>query len=99
MIVPTPPMPGDLARDLKVITSPPLWVAWPFLPLVRRTPDGLELGVLFAARGAVGLTGYSACVFACNLFALPATLAALLALPRDVHDTAEELLAAGWRLD
>jgi hypothetical protein len=99
VIVPTPPVPDELARHLTVITTPPLWVAWPFLPLARRTAGGTELGVLFDARGAADLTGYSATVFAANLFALPATLAALLALPRDVHDTAEELLAAGWRLD
>ncbi len=99
MTVPTPPVPDEYVWHLRIITSPPLWVAWPFLPLVRRTADGLELGGLFDARGAVGLTGYSACVFACNLFVLPATLAAFLALPREAHDTAEEMLAAGWRLD
>ena len=99
MIVPTPLVPDELARHLTVITTPPLWVAWPFLPLVRRTAAGIELGVLFDARGAADLTGYSATVFAGNLFALPPTLAAFLALPRVAYDTAEELLAAGWRLD
>lgn len=99
MIPPKPRVPGEFVRHLRVITTPPLWVAWPFLPLVRHTDGGTKLGVLFDARGAVGLTGYSATVFRANLFALPGTLAALLALPRDVHDTAEDLLAAGWRLD
>jgi hypothetical protein len=63
VIVPTPPVPGELARHLTVITTPPLWAAWPFLPLVRRTAGGVELGVLFDARGAADLTGYSATVF------------------------------------
>lgn len=91
-----PPAP---ARDLLFVTTPALWPAWPFLPVVRRTRGPEELGVLFDARGACGRTGYSATVFAANLFALPPTLAAFLALPRESHDTAEELLAAGWRID
>lgn len=68
-------------------------------PLIRRSGGRTELGVLFDATGETGLTGYPATVFAANLFALPPTLAAFLALPRVAYDTAEELLAAGWRLD
>lgn len=99
MTTPPPPASDEYVRHLRVITTPPVWAAWPFLPLVRHTDNVVELGILFDARGAAGLTGYSATVFRANLFALPATLAALLALPRDAFDTAEELLAAGWRLD
>jgi hypothetical protein len=91
--------PGEYARHLLLVITPALWPAWPFLPLVRRTPGGSELGVLFDARGAAGLTGYSATVFRTCLFTLPGTVGQLLALPREVYDTAEELLGAGWRAD
>ncbi len=88
------------ARDRTVLflCTPALWPCWPFLPVVRRTADGEELGVVFDAR-TTRLTGYSATVFRCNLFALPPSLAAFLALPREVFDTAEELADGGWRVD
>ncbi|MBA4064849.1 MAG: hypothetical protein C0501_14275 [Isosphaera sp.] len=91
--------PGEYARQLLFVTTPALWPAWPFLPLVRRTPGGTELGMLFDARGAVDRTGYSATVFLTCLFVLPDTVEQLLALPREVYDTAEELVGAGWRVD
>jgi hypothetical protein len=72
---------------------------WPVLPVVRRTAEVLQFGLLFDARGASGAYGYSATVFRTNLFVLPATPAALLVLPKEVYDTAEEVYAAGWRVD
>jgi hypothetical protein len=45
-----------------------------------------------------GVYGYSATVFRANVFCLPAH-DALLTLPREVFDTAEEVYAAGWRVD
>ena len=33
------------------------------------------------------------------LFQLPATFTAFFALPKEVFDTAEELIAAGWSVD
>ncbi|MFO0799671.1 MAG: hypothetical protein U0804_19545 [Gemmataceae bacterium] len=98
MTAPATP-PGDRARHLLLVTTPALWPAWPFLPVVRRTPEAEELGVMFDARGVCGRTGYSATVFRTNVFALPPTVAALLALPREVFDTGEELLANGWTVD
>lgn len=91
--------PDDLARQRHYLTNPALWPCWPFLPLVRRSERGQELGVLFDARGSCGLTGYSATVILCNLFTLPPTLAELLASPREVFDTVEELLDNRWRID
>ena len=99
MIVSLTQQPGDLARHLLFVTTPALWPAWPFLPVVRRTRGAEELGVLFDARGVCALTGYSATVFACNIFDLPPTLDQLFALPREVFDTGEELVRAGWRVD
>jgi len=49
-------------RTLLFLTSPALWPAWPFLPVVRRTRGREELGVVLDARTAQ-LTGYSATVF------------------------------------
>lgn len=86
------------ARTVLFLTHPGLWPQWPFLPVVRRTPAGDELGVVFDARTA-RLPGYRATVFRTNLFLLPATLDAFLALPREVCDTAEELADRGWRVD
>jgi hypothetical protein len=53
---------------------------------------------VFDARAA-GLTGYSSTVFVCNLFLLPPSFEAFLALPREVFDGAEELADGGWRVD
>ena len=98
MLVPAIP-PGDLARHLLFVTTPALWPAWPFLPVIRCAPGGTDLGLMIDARGLCGLTGYSATVFRCNLFALPPTVPGFLALPKEVFDTGEELLAVGWRVD
>ena len=86
-------------RTVLMVASPALWPAWPYLPVVRRTGGCEELGVVFDARHARGLTGYSATVFACNLFMLPRTVAEFLELSKEVYDTAEELADAGWRVD
>ena len=89
------------ARDRTVLflSTPALWPAWPFLPVVRRTRGREELGVVFDARGACDLTGYSASVIFCNLFDLPASLGEFLGLPKETFDNAEELVEAGWRVD
>ncbi len=99
MIVSQRTRPEELARQRLFIASPHLWPAWPFLPLIRRREDREELGVLFDARGVADLCGYRTTVIRTNLFDLPETLAALLALPREVFDSGDELIAAGWRVD
>ena len=87
-------------RDLLYLGRPDLWPLWPFLPLVR-LPVGAptELGVLYDARGVSGRTGYACTVFLTNLLFLPANEEALLALPRLVYDSVDELAAAGWCVD
>ena len=60
------------ARALLFLTRPPLWPAWPYLPVVRRGRGREELGVRFDFRGTSGRTGYSATVFVTNLFLAPA---------------------------
>lgn len=88
------------ARQLLFLSTPRLWPAWPFLPLVRRRPGcEEELGLLYDGLGAGGLTGLSSTVFICNLFELPRTLPEFLALPKEVYDTAEAVYEALWRVD
>lgn len=89
------------SRDLLFFTTPALWPQWPYLPVVRRraSQPEPELGVLYDAAGRSGLCGYSATVFLCNVFCLPTSEARLLALPRYVYDTPEELAQAGWTVD
>ncbi len=89
------------ARDRTVLflTAPALWPCWPFLPVVRRTGGREELGVVFDARSVCGLTGFSACVFFCNVFTLPPTIDEFFALPREAFDSADELFDGGWRVD
>lgn len=99
MIVPPTQKPGDLTRHLLFVTTPALWPTYPFLPVVRRTDGREELGIVADLLGLFGLTGYSATVFAGNVFDLPPTLDQLLALPKEVFDAAEELIRAGWRVD
>ena len=90
---------GARGRAVLFLSTPTLWPLWPFLPVVRRARGREELGVVFDARHACGLTGYSATVFLTFLFDLPHTLGEFLALPREVFDTAEELAGAGWTID
>ncbi|MDB5313931.1 MAG: hypothetical protein JWO38_8133 [Gemmataceae bacterium] len=99
MIVPTTAGPEGPARHLLFLSTPALWPCWPFLPVVRRTAGGEDLGLLFDAPGAAGLTGYRATVFRTSLFTRPARLDQFLALPQEVFDTAAEVFAAGWRVD
>ena len=89
------------ARDRTVLylTNPALWPCWPFLPVVRRTDPGEERGVVFEARPVCGKTGFSACVFLTNVFALPPALDQFFALPREAFDSADELFDCGWRVD
>jgi hypothetical protein len=101
MAQPPPGVPLRNLRDLLYFTTPKLWKeTWPYLPLVRRRPDrGEEYGVLCDVQGRGGPTGHSCTVFIANLFLLPGTLEELLALPKEVFDTPEEMFAAGWRVD
>jgi hypothetical protein len=85
---------------LLFIERPDLWLAWPFLPVVKRLPElPLEYGVLFDAMGSSNLPGYSATVFLTNLFLMPRQLNRFLSLPKEVFDTREELVQAGWCVD
>jgi hypothetical protein len=87
-------------RNLQFFTTPRLWLAWPFLPLVRRKPgEKEEYGLLFDAKGFTGQLGLSASVFLSNLFMMPATLDDFLNLPKETFDLPEEVFAAGWRVD
>ncbi len=89
------------ARDFLFFRTPRLWPLWPLLPVVRRPADAAEpeLGLMYDARGASGLYGHSATVFLSNYFFVPAVEADLLALPRCVYDTLDELAADGWTVD
>jgi len=97
---PSPDAAGpERLRNLLFLSTPKLWPVWPFLPLIRRRPGCAdECGLLYDAFGLKGTTGYGATVFLCNLFLLP-TEPELLALPREAHDTAEEVYDAGWRVE
>lgn len=88
------------SRTLAYLSQPDRWQFWPFLALVRRPPGGdEELGVVYDALRAGGLTGFSATVFFTNLFSLPERIEDFLNLPHETHDTPEELVGAGWLVD
>jgi hypothetical protein len=86
-------------RQLLFLRNPRLWPHWPILPVVRRTTGGLDCGLMFDARHVCGRYGYSATVFLSNILGLPPDADDLLAFAREVYDTAEEVYAAGWRVD
>ena len=67
----------------------------------RRLREGAEpeCGLMFDAKRLLGLSGYDCTVFKANLFALPPTLDDFLTLPREVMDTLDQVVAAGWRVD
>ena len=99
MPVPLPRLEG-VARDLHFFRQPDLWATWPVLPVVRHTgPDEMDLGVLYDFAHTSDRTGYRCTVFKCNFWFLPETEEELLALPKEVFDTFEELSAAGWAVD
>ena len=100
MVVSTTPPTQSPLRDLHFMANPSLWVIWPFLPLVRRRPEGqIDYGVLFDSQGVCNITGYCCAVFLSNLFALPSRLDQFFALPKEVYDSFDEVVAAGWRVD
>jgi hypothetical protein len=99
MSTPVPRLEG-VARDLFFLRRPEYWPAWPCLPVVRRNRDGsMDLGVLYDFAHTSGRTGYGCTVFLCNVVFVPDTEEQLLALPREVYDTFEEVAAAGWAVD
>jgi hypothetical protein len=80
--------------------NPSLWPTWPFLAVARSQPgQDKELGVLYDARHHCHRYGFSATVFLTNIFLLPDTLDAFLALPKCVYDTAQEMAEDGWVVD
>jgi hypothetical protein len=99
-----PPSPDavrdERMRNLVFLSTPKLWPAWPFLPLVRRRPSREdECGLLFDIFGLKGTAGYSATIFLCNILMMPPTEGEFLNLPREVYDSAEEIFEHGWRVD
>jgi hypothetical protein len=86
-------------RTVLFLANPELWPHWPFIPVVRRRSEEEEYGVVYDAREAADMTGYTSTVFLTNLFMLPEDLQAFMRLPKEVFDTAEELAEAGWRVD
>jgi hypothetical protein len=98
------PMPTVAERQarqhqLLLLREPTLWPHWPFLPVVRREDGRPECGLLFDAKRVCGRYGYSATVFLTSMLRLPTVLDELLAIPREVYDTADEVFEAGWRVD
>jgi hypothetical protein len=68
--------------------------------VVRRRPGGgTDYGVLFDAEAVCRRSGYRCTVFRTNVFLLPRQLEQFFALPREVFDTFDELVAAGWHVD
>jgi hypothetical protein len=91
---------SDRQRHLLYLSTPVLWPAWPFLPLVRRHPgQEEECGLLFDLLGLAGRDGAQTTVYLSNLFLAPPELEDFLTLPREVFDTHEAVYAAGWRVD
>jgi hypothetical protein len=89
-----------VSRDLHCFSHPREWPTWPFLPVVRHRPgEEPDFGVLCDLRSVSGRCGFSSTVFLVNFFRLPRTEEALLALPREVFDSPEEMSAAGWTLE
>ncbi len=99
MTAPLPRLEG-VARDLYFFRTPSRWPTWPWLPVVRHRPGAdPDLGVLYDFAHTSGRTGYQCTVFLCNVVLVPDTEEELLALPREVFDTWEEVAGAGWAVD
>ena len=99
MSAPQPRLEGP-ARDLYFFRNPQLWPVWPYLPVIRRKPhDEEDLGILYDFAHTSGRTGFGSTVFLTNIVFVPDTEEELLALPKEVFDTFEEVRAAGWCVD
>ena len=85
---------------LFLLANPQHWTHWPVLPMKRLKPGGeLLLGLVFDTR-RMELPGFSSTVFLCNLLELPdMSVVEHHELPREVFDSSEELVDAGWRVD
>jgi hypothetical protein len=87
-------------RSLQLMSTPLDWPLYPFLPLIRRTTCGvLECGVMIDLFHQQGLPGFSSTVFRTPLLAIPDQEEVLLALPKEMFDTLEEVCDAGWCVD
>jgi hypothetical protein len=90
----------ERSHNLLFLSTPTLWPAWPFLPLMRRKPgQEEEYGLLYDALHVSHKAGYSATVLLCNLFTIPRDEEELLALPKEIFDAPEEVYEAGWCVD
>jgi hypothetical protein len=90
----------ERARNLLFMSTPELWQTWPFLPIMRQRPGSdQECGVLCDLLHYSGRAGFSATVFLCNFVLTPQTEPEILRLPREVYENAEQVYAAGWRID
>ena len=99
MTVPAQRLEG-VARDLYFFRTPSAWETWPYFAVVRHRPDGeMDCGVLYDFTHSSRRTGYGCTVFLCNFFQVPDTEDELLALPKEVFNTFEEMTAAGWAVD
>jgi hypothetical protein len=99
MRIPLPQLEG-VARDLFFMRNPAHWTTWPYLPVVRHKSGGdPDLGVLYDFAHTSGRTGFGSTVFVANFFLLPDSEEELLALPKEIFDTFEEMAAAGWAVD
>jgi hypothetical protein len=89
------------ARDLFMFAHPEHWPLHPVLPLRRDCEQSkdFELGFLFDAVGTSGTYGFRCTVFLANVLDLPPTEAEILALPRLVYDTFDEIASDGWYVD
>jgi hypothetical protein len=89
------------ARDQLMFAHPECWPLHPFLPLRRDSEDGkeFELGILYDAVGVSGTYGYRCTVFLTNMLDLPPTEPEILALPRLVYDTLDEIASENWCVD
>lgn len=84
--------------DRLILATPCLWRHHPFLPVVRRLAGGsrVQCGVVYDAPDR---TSGPATVYLTNLFALPATVAGLLARPQCVYESLDALANDGWVID
>jgi hypothetical protein len=99
-MAPAPEADALRRRNLVFLHNPYFWPLWPLLPLVRRTPPGVEtLGVLVDVKGFFGRDEDPWHVFLDNVLRIPMTLSELAASPGESFPSAEELFASGWRVD
>lgn len=92
-------IPKQVIKNLttNAVALPQCWPYYPYLSVIRITSNGVQSGTMVDLFRKHNIPGYSSTIFLCERSECPLSLAHLLSLDREIYDTPEEVIEAGWR--